>query len=310
MLDFIFMKLMYKWIKILFLCSWTIYEHNSFKMLFNKIVLKQLGDFIWTANNNQYLKKISILLLIISSLNASAFSFRFNLFNQQILATGGTITYTDSNGLNPRTTPPYAGGYTVHTFTTGTSTFTLSSNSAKVDYLIVAGGASGGGGAGGLIQGTQFNINKGTYSITVGASAISNSNGNDTTALGFTAKGGGTGGHKANGAGSAGGSGGGGAAQSGAGGGVIVAGQGNVGGSGSTTPSSQTDSAAAGGGGAGSAAGNQGFTNSPGAGGEGLQLSISGSPTWYAAGGGGGRDGQSGSNGASGIVIIRHKNTL
>lgn len=32
-------------------------------------------------------------------------------------ATGGTITYTDINGLNPRTSPAYAGGYTVHTFT-------------------------------------------------------------------------------------------------------------------------------------------------------------------------------------------------
>lgn len=34
-----------------------------------------------------------------------------------IIATGGAITYTDSNGLNPRTLKPYAGGYIVHTFT-------------------------------------------------------------------------------------------------------------------------------------------------------------------------------------------------
>jgi len=30
---------------------------------------------------------------------------------------GGVITYTDSNGLNPVASPPYAGGYVVHTFT-------------------------------------------------------------------------------------------------------------------------------------------------------------------------------------------------
>ncbi len=34
-----------------------------------------------------------------------------------ISAFGGTITYTDSNGLNPRSSSPYTGGYKVHTFT-------------------------------------------------------------------------------------------------------------------------------------------------------------------------------------------------
>ncbi|MEI7957156.1 MAG: hypothetical protein WCJ66_18490, partial [Verrucomicrobiota bacterium] len=30
--------------------------------------------------------------------------------------TGGTISYTDSSGLNPRSSPPYALGYVVHTY--------------------------------------------------------------------------------------------------------------------------------------------------------------------------------------------------
>jgi len=31
--------------------------------------------------------------------------------------TGGTITYTDSSGLNPVASPPYIGGFVVHKFT-------------------------------------------------------------------------------------------------------------------------------------------------------------------------------------------------
>ncbi len=31
--------------------------------------------------------------------------------------TGGTISYTDSSGLNPRSSPPYALGYVVHAYT-------------------------------------------------------------------------------------------------------------------------------------------------------------------------------------------------
>ena len=41
-------------------------------------------------------------------------------------ATGGTITYTDSNNLNPRSSPSYTGGYTIHTFTSS-GTFTINS---------------------------------------------------------------------------------------------------------------------------------------------------------------------------------------
>lgn len=41
-----------------------------------------------------------------------------------ITATGGTITYTDANNLNSRSTPAYAGGNTIHTFTSS-GTFTV-----------------------------------------------------------------------------------------------------------------------------------------------------------------------------------------
>jgi hypothetical protein len=44
-------------------------------------------------------------------------------------ATGGIITYTDSNNLNPRSSPAYDGGYTIHTFTaSGTFTTNIINN--------------------------------------------------------------------------------------------------------------------------------------------------------------------------------------
>ena len=53
--------------------------------------------------------------------------------------TGGTITYTDSNGANPRSWPPYAGGYVVHTFTSsGTLNIPVP---ASADVLVVAAAA-------------------------------------------------------------------------------------------------------------------------------------------------------------------------
>lgn len=51
-----------------------------------------------------------------------------------IVATGGTITY--------------AGGYKIHTFTSG-GTFQVLSGSGSVDYLIVGGGGGSGGSYGG-----------------------------------------------------------------------------------------------------------------------------------------------------------------
>ena len=55
---------------------------------------------------------------------------------------GGTITYTDSNGLNPVASPPYVGGYVVHTFT---SSDTLNIPvPASADVLVVAVAAAAG----------------------------------------------------------------------------------------------------------------------------------------------------------------------
>jgi hypothetical protein len=88
---------------------------------------------------------------------------------------GGTITYTDSNGANPRPTTPYIPGYVVHTFT---SDGTLNiPDTASADVLVVAGGGGGGGhdsygaggGAGGLIYSTAFSIAaNSSYTVTVG----------------------------------------------------------------------------------------------------------------------------------------------
>jgi len=64
-----------------------------------------------------------------------------NTINPPFSATGGTVTYTDSSGINPRSNPPYEGGYTVHTFTSS-GTFTAN-GSGNVDALVVGGGGSG-----------------------------------------------------------------------------------------------------------------------------------------------------------------------
>jgi prepilin-type N-terminal cleavage/methylation domain-containing protein len=44
--------------------------------------------------------------------------------SSSMTATGGTITYTDSNNSNPRSSGPYSGGYTIHTFASS-GTFTI-----------------------------------------------------------------------------------------------------------------------------------------------------------------------------------------
>ncbi|NTW31331.1 MAG: hypothetical protein HGB12_01630 [Bacteroidetes bacterium] len=210
-------------------------------------------------------------------------------------ATGGTITYTDASGLNPRTTSPYSGGYTVHTFTSnGTFTPNCSGN-ANVAVLVVAGGGGGGagrtpesyhgggGGGGGLIYDASFNIATQTYTITVGTGGTNGSNGSNSIFSSLTAIGGGSGGIGDN-PGNNGGSGGGAGVRNSIGG-TATAGQGNNGGSGRLTP--ETPNYGAGGGGGAGAAGNGGGATYGGNGGNGLQYSISGTSTYYAGGGGG-----------------------
>ena len=56
-------------------------------------------------------------------------------------AIGGNITYTDSDGLNPRVTP-YENGYVIHTFLSSGNLVVF--EGGEVEYLIVAGGGAGG----------------------------------------------------------------------------------------------------------------------------------------------------------------------
>ena len=78
---------------------------------------------------------------------------------------GGTITYTDLNGANPRSTPPYPNGYVIHTFTTS-GTLSLPASVTAADVLVVGGG--GGGGAGGYLYNAGVAVNVGDTSVTVG----------------------------------------------------------------------------------------------------------------------------------------------
>ena len=182
-------------------------------------------------------------------------------------------------------------------------------------YLAVAGGGGGGGqggggGAGGLLYRTNLilvpNV---TYTITVGAGAVSTSPGSSfgspstITNAGFaaniTAVGGGAGQSRdvgvPGGIGGSGGGGGAGASGGSATGAAGTAGQGNAG-----APGGYPGSGGGGGGGAG-AAGNPGAIYG-GNGGAGVYLTISGSNVAYAGGGGGGGvSGQNNGGGAGGI---------
>jgi hypothetical protein len=142
-----------------------------------------------------------------SSLNA-----RFKVCVSGVNASGGRTTYTFTDDENQ--------AYKIHVFdTVGTHTFTV--NDAGncgaddvVDVLVVAGGGGGGsslsglnkgcgggGGAGGLVFEEDFAISTGDYTVEVGAGgdkqtslAKKGNNGDDSTAFGLTAIGGGGGG--------------------------------------------------------------------------------------------------------------------
>lgn len=206
-----------------------------------------------------------------------------------ITATGGTITY--------------AGGYTIHTFTTnGTFTVTSAAAGATVKALVVGGGGgggryySGGGGGSGFLKENAHAISAQAYSITVGqggaacttSSGCLGDNGTDSIFDTMTAVGGG-GGRGSNGGGVAGANGGCGCGGGGTGAGA--GGTGSQGGNGGT-------SAGSGGAGGGGAGGN-GVSASGGNGGVGLADSISGTSVTY-AGGGGGSAGSPGTGGSGG----------
>lgn len=197
-------------------------------------------------------------------------------------ATGGTVTTS--------------GGYTIHTFTAG-GTFQVTSGSADVDVLVVAGGGpgggdlGGGGGAGGVKTGT-VGVTVGSYTVTVGAGGTTTAGGN-SSALGITAHGGGPGGDNGQ-AGDPGGSGGGGGADS-ANGGAGTSGEGSKGGRGGLE-----DESGGGGGGAAAAGGNGGYPGRGGNGGAGVASSISGTTKYYGGGGGGDGYAEAGGGGIGG----------
>ena len=213
-------------------------------------------------------------------------------------------------------------GYAYHTFTTtGPATFTVTGSLSTVDVFMVGGGgkgSTGGGGAGALIYKTNVPVSAQAYAITVGAGGgptgayfngpagpYPNGEGGDSTALGYTAAGGGHGGvHNQNGTtGDTGGSGGGGAPRNGGGtAGPGGTGTGDSGGSGgSVSPNNgwgndggNANRANPGGyGGGGGGAGGTGTGDSNGQGGSGLAypefagplIGVPSLPGTYAAGG-------------------------
>jgi len=245
---------------------------------------------------------------------------------QSVLAdnvgTGGTITYTDSSGSNAVATPPYSGGYVVHTFTS--SGAYSNSSAVSADVLVVAGGGgggsfAGGGGAGGLVYTNAFSVSASSnYTVTVGgggAGGIYNVTGRggigSNSVFGALVAYGGGGGGARDGTGSGqalpGGSGGG-ASPSDTiltYGGAATNGQGNAGGDGSS-PAASGNWGGGGGGGAAAAGTNatgNSATASGGAGGDGASYSLVGSNVYYAGGGGGGTysGATSGSAGSGGL---------
>lgn len=216
-----------------------------------------------------------------------------------IIATGGTIRYT--------------AGYKIHVFT-GDGSFSVTTGSGEVEYLIAAAGGGGGawvgggGGAGGLLMGIA-SVTVGTYNVVVGAGGTAEynpgsyggmpraTNGGNSSVFGLTSIGGGRGGSWNAFPATSGGSGGGnGFSFAGAAG---TSGQGNSGGQG--RGSSVNGYPTGGGGGAGGPGGNWTAVQS-GNGGPGLPSTITGTQTYYCGGGGGGLHGAAtASNGVPGI---------
>lgn len=263
--------------------------------------------------------------------------------------------------------------YRIHTFTTS-DTFSTGTTSLPVEFLLIGGGGGGGGGvfvpntgaycgggggAGGYVSLNTIASSSTNYTINVGGGGVGGvylstnpGNGGNTTAFGYTAIGGGSGGQrsytpvgKSAGSGNDGGSGGGGMAGPGLGAisnqlSFFTYGSGNDGSNGSNT-GPVTQFAVSWAGGYGGGAGNPGEAGGPGKvsnitgsnvtyarGGPNGVWSRSGSSDYsnggntlagYGAGGGGGGATSSaaggnnrvyGTDGASGVAIIRYPITV
>ena len=214
------------------------------------------------------------------------------------------------HGPPPACTPSAGGTVTTvggHFRYVVTASGTLTCSGARlVRVCLIAGGGSGaagsaggGGGAGGLLINASILLPSGPNSIVIGAGGVpagltvaAGNPGQNTTAVGLTAVGGGFGATSTNGG--PGGSGGGGAPSTSQVGGTPTAGQGFAGGSGN----SGSGFGAGGGGGGAGAAGTGAAIGAPGNGGNGAACPIDG--TIYAGGGAGMRNGAGGNPGTGG----------
>jgi len=209
-----------------------------------------------------------------------------------------------SNVIGPSITT--VGDYTIQTFT-NSGNFIVPSGSTNVEVLIVGGGGSGGGrhggggGGGGVLHLTDVPVSTGSYSIVVGAggpavggTSIDGVNGEDSSAFGETAKGGGRGGSYCSGTVDLNGGSGGGAGHQDCGNTAGVATQGQpvshtgtgYGNNGGASPTGSNEGS--GGGGAGAVGENSIGDVYGGAGGNGILINITGEDYYWAGGGGGG----------------------
>jgi hypothetical protein len=292
----------------------------------NNLTIARNGHNIQGVANNSLIttNRASVVLVYIDVTRGWEFVEESNVADLQeikfVTATGGTIT-TD-------------GDFKVHSFT-GDGNFVVSCagnpvGSDSVDYLVVAGGGGGGmdngggGGAGGYRTsfpgGTKITTPATTYPVTVGAGGVGaawpagasplSTRGSPSIFSTITSTGGGGGGRNTEGGGSEigqpGGSGGGSRNDApGTGSGntpPVSPPQGNPGGNAGTAPAYGS-----GGGGGAGAAGTAGTPSTGGPGGVGLPNSITGSPVFYAGGGGGvtepGNPNGSGGNGGGGAGV-------
>ena len=278
-----------------------------------------------STNATRYLTFTSATSGTISAINTSSTELKWNP-SLGILDFSGAVGAINlpSGTTAQRPASPVAGATRYNTtlnqteIYSGTSWTSITSQTYSVLALIVAGGGGGGfggygggGGAGGLIYQSAVTLTQTTaYTITIGAGGAGNPGsgnngagtaGSNSSALTYTAIGGGAGSGQIsaiNGAPTSGGSGGGGTALGVTTGASGTSGQGNAGGNGSLA-----NSQGGGGGGAGAA-------GSTPAGGSGAAYSISGTSTYYAGGGAGNNasNTQTGSNGGGGSSGISNSN--
>jgi hypothetical protein len=265
------------------------------------------------GNTSNYIANIS------SSLSSGATSSVNSQWTNVLSGIHYTPTLYSMTSTPVATTIGTAGGFThlVFTYTTETAgagtgqtlyTINIPTGGVICDILIVGGGGGGGngdgssnepggGGAGGIVYMVNKTLNTGTYKINVGKGGNANTNGNSSTitdnnnntltfdSILLIGKGGGKGATTSSQTGSDGGSAGGGGHNM-TNGGLGTQGNtfwngltyvpGGYNGGRATTPSR---------GGGGGGAGEIGSTDGDGFGGDGVQVSITGSSTFYAGGG-------------------------